>query len=200
MEEIWKPIKNFEDYFVSNLGRVKSTKYREERILKQGRNDSHNGKKYYKVVLCRGPKVYSKRVNILVAEAFLDYVSTNKTNIVVDHIDNNGLNNSINNLQLISHRLNILKDSKAKSKYPGVHWRERHKIWEVSICFNNKDFYLGSSKDEEEASLLYKEVYDDLEKGVFDLNKYILKREQQKLINKTKRHENRQYKKESPKS
>ena len=34
VEEIWKPIADFDDYEVSNLGRVRSFKGRTQRILK----------------------------------------------------------------------------------------------------------------------------------------------------------------------
>lgn len=32
MEEIWKPLRNYNDYFVSNLGRIKSIKSGKEKI------------------------------------------------------------------------------------------------------------------------------------------------------------------------
>ena len=68
MKEIWKPIKDFDKYFISNYGRVKSTKYKTERILKtvvSGRC------KYVKVILRKNNKNYTKMVHRLVAEAFI---------------------------------------------------------------------------------------------------------------------------------
>lgn len=101
MKEIWKPIKDFDKYFISNYGRVKSTKYKTERILKtvvSGRC------KYVKVILRKDNKNYTKMVHRLVAEAFLD----NPYNLSeVNHKDENKQNNIVSNLEWISHIDNI---------------------------------------------------------------------------------------------
>ena len=101
MKEVWKPIKDFDKYFISNYGRVKSTKYKTERILKtvvSGRC------KYVKVILRKDNKNYTKMVHRLVAEAFLD----NPYNLSeVNHKDENKQNNIVSNLEWISHVDNI---------------------------------------------------------------------------------------------
>jgi len=66
MKEIWKTIKDFEDYAVSNMGRVKSLKFGKERILKPGRSSSG----YLIVILCRNKKQYIKTIHRLVLENF----------------------------------------------------------------------------------------------------------------------------------
>ena len=93
MKEIWKPIKDFEYYFISNFGRVKSTKFGKERILKT----IVSGKcKYVKVTLRKDNKNYTKMVHRLVAEAFLD----NPYNLSeVNHKDENKQNNVVSNLE-----------------------------------------------------------------------------------------------------
>lgn len=73
--EVWKPIKDFPRYLVSNQGRVKSftsSKYPEGKIMKQHKNK--NG--YAMVALSEGSergqnKAYTKHVHRLVAEAFI---------------------------------------------------------------------------------------------------------------------------------
>jgi hypothetical protein len=67
--EIWKDVKGYEGaYQVSNLGRVKSFKLNNERILKYGTNPGG----YPYVNLCLKGKVKSKSVHRLVAETFID--------------------------------------------------------------------------------------------------------------------------------
>lgn len=96
MEE-WRDIKGYEGlYQVSNYGRVKSLNYNhtgEERILKPGKV----GKTvYYKVILCKDGKTYNKWVHRLVAQAFIP----NPDNLPeVNHKDENGLNNRVDNLE-----------------------------------------------------------------------------------------------------
>jgi len=76
--EIWKPIQNYEEYMVSNKGRVKRLAYyknigngakqfREERIIKPQKR----GSGYYHVMLCKNGKAKGFTVHRLVAQAFI---------------------------------------------------------------------------------------------------------------------------------
>lgn len=118
MEEIWKEIEGYENYEVSNMGRVRSidrTIYQEgfgERKLK-GRivKPWHNGHGYYKVCLGSYATPDGKRkhptefVHRLVAYAFLE----NPNNYpAVDHINFDRGDNRVTNLRWVSHRTNIL--------------------------------------------------------------------------------------------
>lgn len=104
MTEIWKNIKDFEDYQVSNLGRVKSLKFGKERFLKFKKD-----KGYLRVGLFnKKQKNIKKLVNVLVAEAFLDknnfkYMSYEEKDKIkkleVNHKDGNKLNNCVENLE-----------------------------------------------------------------------------------------------------
>ena len=72
---------------------------------------------------------------------FLNHVPC-KFKIVVDHIDNNKLNNNLNNLQLLTNRENSTKDSFNKCGYLGV--SKSNKKFKASIRINGVAIYLGS--------------------------------------------------------
>ena len=104
MEEIWKDIKDYPLYQVSNLGNVRSRnyqyfggKYRNILYKKKGRMLKQfvdNG--YAHVNLSRNGKIKKSRVHRLVATAFLP----NPTNLpMVNHKDENKLNNNVDNLE-----------------------------------------------------------------------------------------------------
>lgn len=98
MNEIWKPVKGYEDYLVSNLGEVKSlpkNRHPTTRILRKT-VDAYG---YESVGFVRNKKHYTKKVHRLVAEAFIPNPEGKAT---VDHIDGNKLNNSADNLRWAS--------------------------------------------------------------------------------------------------
>jgi hypothetical protein len=149
--EIWKNVKGFEDYEVSELGNVKSLKLGKERILK----NSIDKKGYYKVNLSNKGKTKTFKVHKLVAMAFLNHKPCGYK-IVVDHIDNNPLNNNVENLQLITPRENTSKDRKnTSSKYTGVCWNKKAKKWRSSIQINGSTKHLGFFKNEKIAHAFY---------------------------------------------
>ena len=96
MSEIWANIKNYDDYQVSNLGRVCSYKNNKKEML----NGYVQNTGYLTVSLEN--KKYS--VHRLVAETFIHKV---KGKNVVNHIDGNKLNNKIENLEWCTCKENI---------------------------------------------------------------------------------------------
>ena len=159
MKEIFRDVKGYEeDYQVSNLGRVLSFKYGKERILKQAVNTGG----YLVVNLCENGKNKIKIVHKLVAIAFLNHIP-NGHKLVVDHVDNNQLNNKADNLQLIHQRLNATKDRKSKySNYKGVFYNKANNNWRGQVVFKGKMFYTKSTETELEAYMLYKVILNEL--------------------------------------
>lgn len=93
MEEIWKKIEKYEDYEVSNLGRIKSLKRNNNKILKQKPNKFG----YLIVGLFNNANKNKKMlVHRLVAEAFIPNPLSKPQ---VNHIDGNKQNNNVNNLE-----------------------------------------------------------------------------------------------------
>lgn len=95
MEEKWKKIKGYENYQVSNLGKVKG-----KNILK-GWN--LNGRKYVQIGLSKNGAIKKFLVHRLVAKAFLKN-PLNKEQ--VNHIDNNPSNNIVSNLEWVTAKEN----------------------------------------------------------------------------------------------
>ena len=155
-KEIWKEVKGYEGkYQVSNFGGIKSLKRSyvlRDRIIKPILKKCG----YFKVNLRKENEVRHISVHQLVAIAFLNHKPCGYK-IVVDHIDNNPLNNNVDNLQLISQRENASKDRKGgTSKYVGVCWDKNNNKWMSSIYINNKSKYLGRFENEYDAYLAYK--------------------------------------------
>lgn len=159
--EVWKDIPNFEGFYkVSSLGNVISINFRKtkkKRILKKHKRI--DGRKF--VHLCKNGVRYSNKViSVLVAITFLNHKPCGHK-IVVDHIDNNPLNDRLYNLQLITHRQNTSKDKKGFSKYTGVYFF-RNK-WVGMIRIKGKKKYLGRYKTELEAANAYKKALEEYE-------------------------------------
>jgi len=55
---------------------------------------------------------HTKRVHSLMAITYLGFEYNGKRDFVVDHIDNNPLNNHLSNLQIVSMKVNNNKDRK----------------------------------------------------------------------------------------
>lgn len=159
--EIWKNIKDFPNYRVSNYGDIKSLERKvdngycirtvKEKILKKTLN--HRG--YYYVTLYNDFGYKRFPVHKLVAIGFLNHTPCGMIE-VVDHINNNPKDNRVENLQIITQRENSSKDKKGyTSRYVGVGWSNYHKKWRARIQLNGIDKHLGWYGSEEEARDVY---------------------------------------------
>lgn len=169
--ELWKDIEGYEGiYQTSNLGRVKSFKWNNIRILKFG----FDSQGYKMVVLCKNNKLKTRTVHSLVWDAF----GTRKRNgrkLQIDHINNNKLDNRIENLQLLTQRQNISKGMKLKrGKYPIGVCKDGNN-YKARIMIKSKTKHLGTRSTPEAAAELYK-------KSVLKLNKRLLT-QNEKIIN-----------------
>jgi len=152
--EVWKDIPEYVGlYQVSNLGNVRSlnfNKTKKVKLLKKGLNT--NGR--YRVGLSKNGKSQGNcRISQLSAMAFLNHKPCGHK-MVVDHIDNNKLNDKLYNLQVITNRENVSKDKKGgTSKYIGV-YKEKNKF-RAAIRIEGKIKYIGLFTDEKEAAQAY---------------------------------------------
>jgi hypothetical protein len=133
------PIPNYEGYYISTSGEVLSTRpkngkgpcdIKKARIMKPYAN-----KHGYKYIIL-GKKNYKrelKKIHRLVAETFLE--DFNNPNLVVDHKDNDKLNNNLDNLHMVTPSQNSknIKKRKGVSKVFckrdnlwrwGAHWTD----------------------------------------------------------------------------
>ena len=88
-DEVWKKIKDYENYEISSYGRVKGGKY--NRIMSQYSNG-----KYLNISLCKNSKQKNFRVNRLVCINFIDNPENKRTS---DHININSFDNRLVNLR-----------------------------------------------------------------------------------------------------
>ena len=102
-KEIWKQIEGFNNYYISNLGNVKSVNYANNGIEKE-LVKVPNYKGYLRVVLYNSNKKYKKRVSILVA---LHFIKNPENKPQVNHKDGNKLNNNYCNLEWATASENI---------------------------------------------------------------------------------------------
>jgi hypothetical protein len=158
--ETWKDIPDFDNYQASNLGNFRSLKFNKIKLLSK----SINGESRYVINTYNKKKKKTFKAAVLVAMAFLNHKPCGHK-IVVDHIDNNALNDKLYNLQLITHRQNCSKDKKGTSKYTGVIWDKRINKWKANIRIKQKLKYLGTFKNEIKAANAYKKALKEYERG-----------------------------------
>lgn len=150
--EVFKDVIGYKGcYEVSNIGRVRSLKFGKERIL----SIAIGNRGYKKVSLFLEGRRKDGHIHQMMAESFMGHVKCG-LKIVVDHIDNDPLNNTISNLQLISNRENTSKDRKGgESKYIGVYRNKVQNKWFSSIWTNGRLKHIGTFNSELSAHIAY---------------------------------------------
>jgi len=161
MEE-WRQIIDYPDYYISNLGNIKSFKRGKEKILKQS-----NGKDGYFVITI-GINKKQFRVHRLIAKHFLEDYSED---LFVDHIDRNRINNNIKNLRMVTNSMNSRNRSKRlylTSKFKGVCFHKIRNKWIASIARK----HLGYFEKEEDAAKAYNDYIVNNNLECYVLNEF----------------------------
>jgi len=126
--EVWKKIKGFENYEISNLGRVKRnectiiysngqvSKYKLKYLKLEDSNPNKLGA-YKRVTLCVNNKPKRFLVHRLVAVYFIPNTHNKKC---VNHIDGNPSNNIISNLEWCTHQENEIHSYNVLGKINAV--------------------------------------------------------------------------------
>lgn len=155
--EIWKDVIGYEGmYQISNLGNVFSLKTNKK--LKQ----SIDSTGYYAVGLTnKKTKIF--RVHKLMAIMFLNHKPLGYK-LVIDHINNNKLDNRIDNLQIVTIRENTTKDRKKKTKLGVSFYKNKYY---VRVYYKHKNHYLGRYDNENEAAIKYQEAIDKIKLNIF---------------------------------
>jgi len=81
--------------------------------------------------------------------------------MTIDHIDQNSINNSINNLRLATEqeqKRNYPVSSRNSSGHVGIDWCKKSKKWRARITVNRKNIEVGSSHDISEAIKMRKDA------------------------------------------
>lgn len=160
--EIWLPIKGFETYHISNIGRVKSFYlstngfYLNYQMTKAG---------YYKVQLYKSGKRFFRNIHRLVAETFIKN-SNPEILKLVNHKDCNKTNNSILNLEWCN-RLQNAQHAKANGRYLNTsgdnHWTRKNPLSRKTGDKNgraklswNDIFFIRKNRDKYKVNFLAK--------------------------------------------
>jgi len=158
MEEIWKPIANYEGlYEVSSLGRIKSLKHyaeygeekrkriRNERILNLTKAASKKAT-YWRVGLYKEGKQKLFFVHRVVAEAFIPNTSGKPH---IGHINNNPSDNSVHNLEWCT----IAENNKHRKK--SGHYEVGSKVHNAKLKETEASIILHSKKSDRDLANEY---------------------------------------------
>lgn len=147
-EEIWVYITGFNNYLVSNLGRVKSIKDNKEKILKP----RYSKRKYERVNLYIKSKPHTFYVHTLVAKNFIPNEDKSKT--TVNHINGIKTDNRVDNLEWLSN-LENLKHAFINNLHL---FGEKHPMSKLSNeeISEIRKLYFNKQKNQVELSKIYK--------------------------------------------
>lgn len=134
------PIKEFEGlYGVNQKGEIYS--YRRKIWLSPYKTNL--GYHYFK--LYKNCKAFTYKRARLIAEYFMPNPKNYK---IVHHKDNNAENDSIDNLEWVTHSVNIIK---RKNKAKNYTWDKNKKKWMAQVMRNYKQIHLGRYSTKQEA-------------------------------------------------
>lgn len=163
MKTEWKPIKGFDGvYEISNVGEVKSHMGNSERVL----HPTDNGNGYLIIGLSKNKVCKNFYIHRLVAQEFLGEIPPG---MVVNHKDYNTKNNSVENLEIITQKQNVMysvknmeKPRKSNPRSGYKHIRYKKKAYEVAIDFKEKVYYVGRFSNLVDALNKREEMYEKI--------------------------------------
>lgn len=101
-------------------------------------------------------------VHQIFASIFLNYTFGNRK-IVIDHIDSDKLNNSLDNLRIVTIRENCSKEKTIKSGMPaGINFYKATQKYVAKIHYNGKKHHIGYFNSIKEAEVAYKNKLNSL--------------------------------------
>jgi len=166
--EIWKTIEEYPNYEISNMGRIKNTKFNK---FLTPISDGY----YMNIVLSKDGKQKTHRLHKLVA---LYFCLNDNDYKCVDHINLDKLDNRAENLRWVSFSGNMYNQKKrtpdnCTSKYKGVS-RTKNNKYVAYITIDKKVYYLGRFDSETNAALEYnKNAIKFLKDNIYYLNEII---------------------------
>ena len=144
MKEIWKDVDGFPGYRVSNKGRVSGPRKSELKLVDGGQG-------YLKVTLSIEGRHVDKRVNRLVAQAFIPNPNNHP---LVMHLDNDRANNDVRNLAWGTHAENNHYCSVCGRHGDGLNDEVRERAYAsrrspvIAInCFTGEEIHFRSQHD-----------------------------------------------------
>lgn len=157
--EEWRPIKGYENYMVSSLGRIKSLNFGKEKILKI-RYASKHRQNYPTVRLCKNGKVTELKIHRLVGKTFLP----NPNNLpMINHKDEDRTNNCVENLEWCDNKYNCNWGTRNK--------RIQEKRGFKVICLNDNTIYPSINKLSRTLNLRPFYVWEQLQNNqIFNYN------------------------------
>lgn len=131
-------IPGYVDYYCNHVGEIFSHKWGVYKKL----SPFITKKGYQRVCLSVNGKVGHESVHRLIMRAFREF-----SDLPVNHIDGNKLNNNLCNLEYVTHRENICHKSLLNKGTPGLS-RNKNGKWQVQI-------FIGVFSDKQEAFEIY---------------------------------------------
>jgi len=123
---------------------------------------SNNSRCSYALRTIRWENGKNGRTNILMHRLILEPPEGK----IIDHINHNSLDNRKANLRFVTTAQNAWnarkRSGKHTSKYKGVSFHKRDRIWQTKICCKGKDIFLGNFEDEKAAAIAYDEKAKEL--------------------------------------
>lgn len=132
-DEKIKQIEKYPDYWISNYGRIfsfKSTRKKNNGWHLMKNRIKH--KRYEYIFLSKNNCQYEFSIHYLVAKYFLP--KPNQDNLVIDHLDANGLNNYYKNLEWVTQEENIHRSYKTS----GINQLRNYCIYNIIYPDNTK--------------------------------------------------------------